>query len=513
MRCAGSKTAAPRRPSPSAARECRDFSAPVLPPAPSVRGVSHGGRPVSLSTAPARACLALGGLWRGRGGRQRPLAAVAARHPGLAACMQRRRATAAPSDRPYNPVGAGRGRAPLSVTTTLLRTPTFVVHDRTRAFQHRCAVFSPTLRRVRPPCAPVPASTHPFAMDTHSTGSDVEATGAKAPAGMAAPVGLSAAEVNHRRKRQEAAAMLLLWSALVLTEGTVRFVLSGPAKDLTPANRASSDPPPLLGFLGALFECVFGITGILVGAGALLFNAHNRMVTIAFLATQTVMSWFTFIVYVFLLPAYRSAFLTGPLLPFDSISESRAFITMGILTSVSLCLALQGGQFAMGLSLLAYQAPQGKASETDANKAAIRGVFWNGNMVLGGLSTTVAGALLLVAEKGGAGRLDATFVAPPHVGVFPLMTLCVGIVMTFCGGLGMLASLRSNLVKTHIIYSAVTWVYMYLNFTIVQLGATRPAAPAQAAAFHSGLVLLTALIGPYFSNQAKQVRAARVAAQ
>eukprot|EP00168_Porphyra_purpurea_P019536 TRINITY_DN7831_c0_g2_i2.p1 TRINITY_DN7831_c0_g2~~TRINITY_DN7831_c0_g2_i2.p1 ORF type:complete len:357 (+),score=69.06 TRINITY_DN7831_c0_g2_i2:445-1515(+) len=302
-------------------------------------------------------------------------------------------------------------------------------HSRTRphsrcttepgAFPHRCAVFPPTPSLVRPSCALLPVPIHRFVMDVASTGSDVEATGVKAFTGMAAPVGLTTAEVNHRRKRQEAAAMLLLWSALVLTEGTVRFVLSGPAEDLTPANRASSAPPPLLAFIGALFECIFGITGVLVGAGALLFNAHNRMVTIAFLATQTVMSWFTFIVYVFLLPAYRSAFLENPVFPFDSISESRAFITMGILTSVSLCLALQGGQFAMGLSLLAYQAPPGKASETDANKAAIRGVFWNGNMVLGGLSTTVAGAMLLAADKGGAGRLDGTFRCPPARGRFP----------------------------------------------------------------------------------------------
>ncbi|GAB0496002.1 hypothetical protein MMPV_007312 [Pyropia vietnamensis] len=328
---------------------------------------------------------------------------------------------------------------------------------------------------------------------------------------------LAAESVAHARKRQEAAALLAMWSALVLTEGTVRFVLSEPAQDLLPADRATSTLPPILPFLAALMECIFGLSGVFVGVGAAFFNIHSRMATLVFLITQTIQSWFVFIIYVFTIPAYSARFLTQPVFPFDTIGETRAFITMGILSSVTLCLALQGGQFAMGMTLLAYQSPPGKASETDASKATIRGLFWNANMVLGGVSTIVAGVLLLQAADGGAGRVGPVpappavsfFLAPPHVGVFPLMTLITGLVMTAHGLLGMAASLRSSLFKSLLGLTVATYLLAYLNFTIVQVGAIEGGGPPQAAAFHSGLVFLTVLIGPYFAGQARRVRAQR----
>jgi len=314
---------------------------------------------------------------------------------------------------------------------------------------------------------------------------------------------------GHTAKRQEAAALLALWSALVLTEGTVRFILTSPAQDLFPADRPVNVLPPFLPFLAALAECVFGLTGVFVGVGAAFFNAHNRTVTLAFLGSQTVLSWFVFIIYVFLIPSYRARYLEDPIFPFDTLSASRAFIIMGIFTSVTLCLALQGGQFAFGMRLLGHQSPPGKASATHAARAAARGVFWNGNMAFGGLSTAVAGGLLLANAAGNAdgGRLTALFGAPPHVGVFPLMTLVTGLLMAVTGLVGVAASVTSGLVRPFLALTGVNYAFAYLNFTIVQVGAIRPTGPPQAGAFHSGLVLLTALIGPYFAYVARTARA------
>eukprot|EP00170_Pyropia_yezoensis_P001356 contig_5974_g1360 len=143
-------------------------------------------------------------------------------------------------------------------------------------------------------------------------------------------------------------------------------------------------------------------------------------------------------------------------------------------------------------------------------------------MVLGGVSTAVAGVLLLQAAAGGAGRVGPVlpppsppfFVAPPHVGVFPLLTLLTGLLMSAHGLTGMAASLRSSLFKSLLGLTVVTYLLAYLNFTIVQVGAidTPTGGPPQAAALHSGLILLTALIGPYFAGQARQVRAQRAGA-
>ncbi|GAB0496001.1 hypothetical protein MMPV_007311 [Pyropia vietnamensis] len=312
----------------------------------------------------------------------------------------------------------------------------------------------------------------------------------------------------HTAKRQEAAALLALWSALVLTEGTVRFVLSNPAQDLLPADRPPNMLPPILPFLAALMECIFGLSGVFVGVGAAFFNIHSRMATLVFLITQTIQSWFVFIIYVFLIPSYRARFLEAPIFPFDSIGESRWFITMGILTSVALCLALQGGQFAFGMRLFAHQSPPGKASAAHAAKSAARGLFWNGNMVLAGVSTFIASILLLSnsSGNGSSSRLSGVFAGPPHVGVFPMVPLFCGLVMTFHGLLGMAATMKPTLLKALYWYTAINYLYMYLNFTILQLGAIEGGGPPQAAAFHSGLVLLTVLIGPYFARQAKLSR-------
>eukprot|EP00168_Porphyra_purpurea_P011723 TRINITY_DN2994_c0_g1_i2.p1 TRINITY_DN2994_c0_g1~~TRINITY_DN2994_c0_g1_i2.p1 ORF type:complete len:408 (-),score=113.91 TRINITY_DN2994_c0_g1_i2:96-1148(-) len=327
-----------------------------------------------------------------------------------------------------------------------------------------------------------------------SSASDIEAGAAHVPLGekAAGAADASPTAVAHRAKRQEAAALLALWSALVLTEGTVRFVLAAPAGDLFPADRPASVAPPFLPFLASLMECVFGLTGVLVGVGGAFFNLHNRAVTVAFLISQTVMSWFVFIVYVFLLPSYRAHFLTAPIMQFDSVGASRAFITMGILTSAAICLALQGGQFTFGMRLLVHQGEPGKASRTAGAEG--RGLFWNGNMVFAGLSTAVAGILLL-ANGAGAGRVaTGIFGAPPHVGVFPLHDAPHGAVNGRHGGGGGGGDGRVGAAAPFLAVSVANYLLMYCNFTVVQVGAIRPTGPPHGhAAFHSGLVLLTAL--------------------
>jgi len=219
---------------------------------------------------------------------------------------------------------------------------------------------------------------------------------------------------DHVFKRQEAGALLALWSALVLTEGTVRFILTSPSQDLFPADRPVNVLPPFLPFLAALAECVFGLTGLLVGLGAAFFNAHSRLVTIAFLGSQIVLSWFVFIIYVFLIPSYRAHYLSEPVFPFDTVGESRAFLAMGILTSVTLCLALQGGQFAFGVRLLGHQSPPGKASAAQAAMAAARGVFWNGNMVFGASPPPWRGCCCSPTRTGAAARGASTGCLPPR---------------------------------------------------------------------------------------------------
>jgi len=133
--------------------------------------------------------------------------------------------------------------------------------------------------------------------------------------------------------------------------------------------------------------------------------------------------------------------------------------------------------------------------------------------VFAGLSTAVAGVLLL-ANGAGAGRVAAgLFAAPPHVGVFPLMTLLTGLSMVATGLMGMAATGSSALLRPFLVVTVANYVLMYMNFTVVQVGAIRPSGPPEAAAFHSGLVLLTVLIGPYFAMAAHKARAEAAASR
>eukprot|EP00172_Hildenbrandia_rubra_P003529 Plantae.Rhodophyta-Hildenbrandia_rubra.ctg57829.p1 GENE.Plantae.Rhodophyta-Hildenbrandia_rubra.ctg57829~~Plantae.Rhodophyta-Hildenbrandia_rubra.ctg57829.p1 ORF type:complete len:332 (+),score=50.50 Plantae.Rhodophyta-Hildenbrandia_rubra.ctg57829:509-1504(+) len=297
----------------------------------------------------------------------------------------------------------------------------------------------------------------------------------------------------------EAAALLLMWSVLVLNEGSIRFVAREPA---APGRTAREDAngnrqiPPIVFVVFAAFECAFGILGVIVAAWALIGKGGNVKTTAPFLFIQSLLGWPVFLLYVWAEPAFQAHTLTGPgVRPDLTDGQNKFLIIMGLLGSFSFCLALQGGQFVMGLRLLSYMSGEKVATRSiKMNKG--RALFWNGNMLLGGLST-IATALVLLVNVGG-GRITP-FVSPPNVGVFPVLTLLTGIVMTAHGLLGMASAFSKGLVKFLMIFTVPVYVLMYLNFVIWQLGAIPENPPSFAAGFHSGLVIVVVCIGPYFA--------------
>jgi len=303
-----------------------------------------------------------------------------------------------------------------------------------------------------------------------------------------------------KASRTEAAALLTLWSVLTLGEGTIRFIASDPARDLTPGGPGLA---PAVLFVGGLFEAAFGVAGLVVGVAALLFRIHRVALTVSFLAFQTVLSFYVFIVYVFVEPAVRARDLVEPLLPGMSVGSSRLLLTMGILTSVSFCLALQGGQFVMGLRLLAYQQqvegrPAGFASAAAGNNR-LRAGGWAVNMLLGGLSTVVAGAVL-VSQVTARSTFPAFYAAPPHVGVYPVLTLFTGLLMTAHGALGVATAAAHRLQPTFVAMTLPVYLAMYLNFAFVQVGGIGMGRAAAAGPLHNGLVVVAVVIAPYFAT-------------
>lgn len=301
--------------------------------------------------------------------------------------------------------------------------------------------------------------------------------------------------------RNQAAALLALWSALVLSEGTIRFVASDPARDLTPGGPGLS---PLALFLGGASEAAFGLAGFVIGGASLLFGLNRPAVTASFLVVQTLLSIYVFLLYVFVQPALRARDLLEPLLPGMSVGSSRVLITMGIITSFSFCLALQGGQFLMGARLLAYQkqlagSPPGLATAATMHNR-VRAAAWSINMLVGGLSTLFAGALL-TREVTGTSTFPAFFVAPPHVGVYPVLTVVTGLAMIAFAALGAATAAAGRMYWALVAATLPTYVLMYLNFALVQVGGIGQGRAIEAAPLHSGLVAVTVALAPYFAAE------------
>ncbi|OSX71484.1 hypothetical protein BU14_0528s0012 [Porphyra umbilicalis] len=327
----------------------------------------------------------------------------------------------------------------------------------------------------------------------------------------------TAAAFNHglSRRRTEAAGLFTLWSAFVLIEGLIRFVRSDATRDLLPDGRPSDVIPPLLPFLGGLFEVIFGFTGLVVGIIELAFASGGIFATICFLIIQVPLSWFTFIVYVFMIPAYRwrldlVTVVAGTTL---SVSRTHGLIAMGVVTSVAFCAALQGGQFVFALRLLAYQAQQAQERPSAALTTALtharpRAIFWCALFTLGGASTLAAGAVL--ADALGSGRVDAPafYAFPPHVGVYPVMTAVTGGVMTVYGLASVAAAAGVGALVGPTVHALpLVFALMFVNFALVQVAsigspaaevANLPGRLAFAAAMHTGLTLVSVVIGPYF---------------
>lgn len=291
---------------------------------------------------------------------------------------------------------------------------------------------------------------------------------------------------------QEAGALLLIWSVLVINEGAIRLIDSNPAGGLS-----GGRPSTAVVFLGGLFEVIFGLVGVFLGFSAFILRKHNTLVTKASMVLQTVLGYYVFVVYVFVIPAVRAADLTEPFATL-SLGQTKLLIVLGVLTSFHFCLALQGGQFVFMARLVC--AATGRDFLKQKSGLRMRAMFWNGNFGFSGLWTLITG--LLIAVEVGAGTLEKPFESPPNVGIMPVMTIVIGVVMIGWAAVGMgVAGMRKGVPGWYFPGTAVVYLLAFGNFTIVQFGRLNE-PPAGSVALHAGLVFMVVFLGPYFVNLA-----------
>lgn len=309
--------------------------------------------------------------------------------------------------------------------------------------------------------------------------------------------------VSYQREFTEAAYLLAFWSILVMNEGVIRFVQHG-----QPAAPGLFKGMPVrfwAPFMGALCEVIFGVFGLAVGLAGGVLGYFSKPLTFALIGVQTVTGWYTFLTYVFIIPAFRIANEKMPMLGM-SVAASKAVGTFGILTSLSWCLALQGGQFVFISRLMAFGGEEDFLRQRTG--AGMRSIFWNANYFLAGLWATVS-ACIIINEKGGGLTKPGPFFAPPNVGRIPVYLLFTGLLICLwsLGGIVISAMKNKAVVRKYAIASFFVFMFVHIHYTIGQLGfiaknPAPPAVPAAGAAMHNHLAFMLAFLGPYFMLKA-----------
>lgn len=302
----------------------------------------------------------------------------------------------------------------------------------------------------------------------------------------------------------EAAALLTLWSVLVINEGAIRVMDRRPVDGF-----GGIDPPAIVPFLAALGEVLFGMIGLVVGIAGFIFRWYNANVTKLAMIAQTLLGYFVFAVYVFVIPIFQITNLDNPRPPSGDLTlgQDKFLIALGVIVSFNFCLALQGGQFVFFARMICGGSGSDFLKQRSGNR--MRAMFWNGNMGMAGVFTIITGALIQANLGGGRLPEGVFFASPPNVGKLPGLTIATGVFMVLWAIVGIVLALGNKPAPSaYFIGTFVIYLLAYLNFTIVQLGLLpfndRP-FPSQwggPTALHGGLVFMVVFLGPYFVHQA-----------
>lgn len=246
---------------------------------------------------------------------------------------------------------------------------------------------------------------------------------------------------------------------------------------------------------GGVAEVLFGIAGCYLAIASLVYNYNNVKTTIGFLIMQSILGWFVFITYVVADPILAA--INTEANDLLSLSERRSLIILGnMLGSITFCWALQGGQFVMGLRLLAAQ----KGQEVSAARNALRAKVWSGNVLAAAFSTLFVGIMLAAKDFTSD---TAPIGLPPHVIWYPSISIVTGLVMFAYGVLGVMASNNSVINNK---YMPAMWMLtttmMMVNFSWTFGIVPGLAPPIPGAAQHIGLIFSVTILPMFHAHRA-----------
>lgn len=291
----------------------------------------------------------------------------------------------------------------------------------------------------------------------------------------------------------EAVGLFLVWSMLVTIEGTIRLVSNAsPEFGLTP----DEGFPPAALLAGGIAEVIMGALGLLMAVSVLLFKKRSATMLVGFLIIQSVLGWYVFVTYVLAVPLYDADNLAAGRFGL-SLGADRFLIIMGLLTSVSWCAALQSGQFVLAARVRTMIL--GKADSLKMHK--LRAIVWCALAAMAGVAMAITGAVVLASADGSSPHIPPP-AYPPHVNIYPEMTLCTGLVTIVWAALGLLGSMSSNKGLLGLFHHTwfVTFMVNLITFALV-FGKVPMGALAAPSAQHCVLVFAFTVLPIVFTSK------------
>lgn len=277
----------------------------------------------------------------------------------------------------------------------------------------------------------------------------------------------------------ENSALLIIWSLIIINEATIRFIETVPStlpRDVSPS--------PYLAFSASLLQLLYGLVGLFIGVTALVFKTYSTLLIRVVFTVQFLCSTYVFSIHSLLLPIFR----------IRAVPESERYVRVvevfAMLTGINFHAAVHGGQLIFLSRLVS------SASGITFDKLPLgnvrRCILWNANVLAAGVWNIVIGVLVNTENE-----LNV-FDASPQTGSLASFSIVTGLLMVIWAACGMGIGKSKVVAPPYFIGSAVVYVFMVLNYGILQVGTVGDATFGGQMAVNNGAVFCMALLPALF---------------
>eukprot|EP01102_Stenamoeba_stenopodia_P010521 TRINITY_DN317_c0_g1_i1.p1 TRINITY_DN317_c0_g1~~TRINITY_DN317_c0_g1_i1.p1 ORF type:complete len:311 (+),score=34.93 TRINITY_DN317_c0_g1_i1:204-1136(+) len=306
---------------------------------------------------------------------------------------------------------------------------------------------------------------------------------------------------DHRKVK--IVGLAAIYSILLLNEGTVRLIRSATPDHEHSYGGSHTEFPLVVLLIGAVFEVLIAVVGILVALASLLYEVEHIWFTKSAMVLNSTIGWFYFVVYVFADPAFNINRKEPEDFPLSRSYTTGARV-MSIIASFCFCMAVLGGQFVFLHGMAQFQL---KKEDEVLTKRYYRSRLIGYSLLplLSGLSILTMGAIL--QDQAGAGKLEfGPYVYPPCIVWYPELTIVTGILLFLFGVYGVLSAVLTALLKVFAPVAALMWLWLVSVLALAQPGLTPGGGSATPGSVVMSLSLALILLPAYFAGELRKMK-------